>query len=71
MLDTNDAMVYIFSAQVVRRPFMFLYQDEKDPVERALINLATAQIQYSEDQQAMILVRYVYRIFEISLFTPK
>lgn len=33
---------------------MFIFRDEKDPVERALINLATAQVEYSEDQSAMV-----------------
>ncbi|XP_043209374.1 kinesin-like protein unc-104 isoform X1 [Amphibalanus amphitrite] len=36
---------------VVRRPYVFLFRDAKDPVERGVINLATAQIQFSEDQQ--------------------
>uniref|UniRef100_T1IJB9 OTU domain-containing protein 3 n=1 Tax=Strigamia maritima TaxID=126957 RepID=T1IJB9_STRMM len=39
---------------VVRRPYVYIYKDEKDPVERGLINLATAQVEYSEDQQAML-----------------
>ncbi|XP_049818216.1 kinesin-like protein unc-104 isoform X2 [Aethina tumida] len=38
----------------VRRPYVFIFRDEKDPVERALINLATAQVEYSEDQLAMV-----------------
>lgn len=41
---------------VVRRPYVFIFRDERDPVERGLINLATAQIEYSEDQQAMVRV---------------
>lgn len=41
-------------AQAVRRPYVFIFRDEKDPVERALINLATAQVEYSEDQLAMV-----------------
>lgn len=40
--------------QAVRRPYVFIFRDEKDPVERALINLATAQVEYSEDQSAMV-----------------
>ncbi|CAH1240084.1 KIF1B [Branchiostoma lanceolatum] len=39
---------------VVRRPYVYMYNNEKDPVERGLINLATAQVEYSEDQQAML-----------------
>ncbi|XP_074031970.1 kinesin family member unc-104 isoform X5 [Leptinotarsa decemlineata] len=38
----------------VRRPYVFIFRDEKDPVERALINLATAQVEYSEDQLALV-----------------
>ncbi|XP_063799915.1 kinesin-like protein KIF1B isoform X9 [Pseudophryne corroboree] len=39
---------------VVRRPYVFIYNSDKDPVERGLINLSTAQVEYSEDQQAML-----------------
>ncbi|KAA3675471.1 uncharacterized protein DEA37_0007252 [Paragonimus westermani] len=31
---------------VVRRPFLFIYADEHDPVERGLINLTTAKLDY-------------------------
>ncbi|XP_053500059.1 kinesin-like protein KIF1B isoform X5 [Ictalurus furcatus] len=39
---------------VVRRPYVFIYNSEKDPVERGVLNLSTAQVEYSEDQQAML-----------------
>uniref|UniRef100_A0A8C1ZV93 plus-end-directed kinesin ATPase n=1 Tax=Cyprinus carpio TaxID=7962 RepID=A0A8C1ZV93_CYPCA len=39
---------------VVRRPYVFLYRSERDCVERAVINLSSAQVEYSEDQQAML-----------------
>ncbi|XP_053542525.1 kinesin-like protein KIF1B isoform X7 [Ictalurus punctatus] len=39
---------------VVRRPYAFIYNSEKDPVERGVLNLSTAQVEYSEDQQAML-----------------
>ncbi|XP_031987332.1 kinesin-like protein KIF1B isoform X19 [Corvus moneduloides] len=39
---------------VVRRPYVFIYNSDKDPVERGVINLSTAQVEYSEDQQAMV-----------------
>ncbi|XP_040182356.1 kinesin-like protein KIF1B isoform X8 [Rana temporaria] len=39
---------------IVRRPYVFIYNSDKDPVERGLINLSTAQVEYSEDQQAML-----------------
>ncbi|KRZ73650.1 Kinesin-like protein, partial [Trichinella papuae] len=41
---------------VVRRPYILLFNDEKDPVIRGLINLAYARVEYSEDQQAMLKV---------------
>lgn len=34
---------------VVRRPFLFIYQSERDLVERGLVNLATAHIEYNEE----------------------
>ncbi|XP_045154741.1 kinesin-like protein KIF1B isoform X6 [Echinops telfairi] len=39
---------------VVRRPYVFIYNSDKDPVERGIIDLSTAQVEYSEDQQAMV-----------------
>ncbi|CAF2408848.1 unnamed protein product [Rotaria sp. Silwood2] len=37
---------------VVRRPFAFIYNHEKDPVERALINLAIARIEFNDEDIA-------------------
>nr|XP_025843516.1 kinesin-like protein KIF1A isoform X3 [Vulpes vulpes] len=39
---------------VVRRPYAYLYNSDKDSVERFVLNLSTAQVEYSEDQQAML-----------------
>ncbi|XP_057176080.1 kinesin-like protein KIF1B isoform X10 [Triplophysa rosa] len=39
---------------VVRRPYVFIYNNDKDPVERGVLNLSTAQVEYSEDQEAML-----------------
>ncbi|XP_051554487.1 kinesin-like protein KIF1A isoform X6 [Myxocyprinus asiaticus] len=39
---------------VVRRPYVYLYRSERDCVERAVINLSSAQVDYSEDQQTML-----------------
>uniref|UniRef100_A0A2K5I7Z2 plus-end-directed kinesin ATPase n=1 Tax=Colobus angolensis palliatus TaxID=336983 RepID=A0A2K5I7Z2_COLAP len=39
---------------VVRRPYAYMYNSDKDAVERFVLNLATAQVEYSEDQQAML-----------------
>ncbi|KAM9692772.1 kinesin-like protein KIF1A isoform 3-T3 [Dama dama] len=39
---------------VVRRPYAYMYNSDKDAVERFVLNLSTAQVEYSEDQQAML-----------------
>ncbi|XP_070801749.1 kinesin-like protein KIF1A isoform X3 [Pituophis catenifer annectens] len=39
---------------VVRRPYVYIYNNDKDSVERAVLNLSSAQVEYSEDQQAML-----------------
>ncbi|XP_072896825.1 kinesin-like protein KIF1A isoform X17 [Hemitrygon akajei] len=39
---------------VVRRPYVYIYNSDKDTVERAILNLSAAQVEYSEDQQAML-----------------
>ncbi|XP_059741288.1 kinesin-like protein KIF1A isoform X18 [Bos indicus] len=39
---------------VVRRPYAYMYNHDKDAVERFVLNLSTAQVEYSEDQQAML-----------------
>ncbi|XP_055579886.1 kinesin-like protein KIF1A isoform X18 [Falco cherrug] len=41
---------------VVRRPYVYIYNSDKDAVERAILNLSKAQVEYSEDQQAMLKV---------------
>eukprot|EP00062_Callorhinchus_milii_P000351 gi/632934267/ref/XP_007905522.1/ PREDICTED: kinesin-like protein KIF1A isoform X1 [Callorhinchus milii] len=38
----------------VRRPYVYIYNTDKDTVERAILNLSSAQVEYSEDQQAML-----------------
>ncbi|XP_029802023.1 kinesin-like protein KIF1B isoform X2 [Suricata suricatta] len=47
---------------VVRRPYVFIYNSDKDPVERGIINLSTAQVEYSEDQQAMVKTPNVFAV---------
>ncbi|KAI4902922.1 hypothetical protein NFI96_027684, partial [Prochilodus magdalenae] len=39
---------------VVRRPYVYLYRSERDSVERAVINLSSAQVEYKEDQQTIL-----------------
>uniref|UniRef100_A0A8C5CJW9 plus-end-directed kinesin ATPase n=1 Tax=Gadus morhua TaxID=8049 RepID=A0A8C5CJW9_GADMO len=39
---------------VVRRPYVYLYRSERDSVERAVINLSSAQVEYSEDKQTLL-----------------
>lgn len=49
---------------VVRRPYVFIYRSDKDPVERAVINLGTAQVECSEDQAAMVKVPNTFRFVD-------
>lgn len=51
----------MYSAQVVRRPYVFIYRDERDPIERAVINLANAHVEYSEDQEQMVRMPNTFR----------
>ena len=41
----------ILNFQVVRRPHVFLFRDEKDPVERNVINLANSQVIYDPEAE--------------------
>lgn len=41
---------------VVRRPYVYLYRSERDSVERAIINLSSAKVEYSEDKQTLLRV---------------
>lgn len=52
---------------VVRRPYVFIYNSDKDPVERGVLNLSTAQVEYSEDQQAMLKVQFKDNIQKVIL----
>ncbi|XP_057685762.1 kinesin-like protein KIF1B isoform X26 [Corythoichthys intestinalis] len=47
---------------VVRRPYVFIYNTDKDPVERGVLNLSTAQVEYSEDQQAMLKTPHTFAV---------
>ncbi|XP_034036577.1 LOW QUALITY PROTEIN: kinesin-like protein KIF1A [Thalassophryne amazonica] len=46
--------VWVKRYVVVRRPYVYIYNTERDAVERAILNLSSAQVEYSEDQQAML-----------------
>jgi kinesin family protein 1 len=35
---------------MIRRPLLFVYNNDRDPLERGVINLSTAQILYNEEQ---------------------
>ena len=41
---------------VVRRPYVFIFNSDRDVIERGLINLATAQVGFSEESQALLKV---------------
>ncbi len=40
-----------YNFKVVRRPYVFLYRDEKDPVVRNVLNLANSQVIYDPDAE--------------------
>ncbi|XP_053354028.1 kinesin-like protein KIF1A isoform X16 [Clarias gariepinus] len=47
---------------VVRRPYVYIYNSERDTVERAILNLSSAQVEYSEDQQAMLKTPFTFAV---------
>ncbi|KFD70523.1 hypothetical protein M514_01024 [Trichuris suis] len=47
---------------VVRRPYILLFNDERDPVIRGVINLAHTRVEYSEDQLAMLKVPNTFSV---------
>nr|XP_021332805.1 kinesin-like protein KIF1A isoform X12 [Danio rerio] len=47
---------------VVRRPYVYIYNSDRDTVERAILNLSSAQVEYSEDQQAMLKTPYTFAV---------
>ncbi|XP_054426377.1 kinesin-like protein KIF1A isoform X8 [Pteronotus mesoamericanus] len=47
---------------VVRRPYAYMYNSDKDAVERFVLNLSTAQVEYSEDQQAMLKTPHTFAV---------
>ncbi|XP_074860784.1 kinesin-like protein KIF1A [Carettochelys insculpta] len=48
---------------VVRRPYVYIYNTDKDSVERAILNLSSAQVEYSEDQQAMLKTPNTFAVY--------
>ncbi|MEQ2200682.1 hypothetical protein XENOCAPTIV_001624, partial [Xenoophorus captivus] len=40
-------------------PYVYLYRSERDSVERAVINLSSAKVEYSEDKQTLLRVRVI------------
>lgn len=51
---------------MVRRPYVLIFRSEKDPVERAVLNLGTAHVECSEDQAAMVKIPNTFR-YEMTL----
>ncbi|XP_076451746.1 kinesin-like protein unc-104 isoform X1 [Babylonia areolata] len=47
---------------VVRRPYVYVYKAEKDPVVRGIINLATAHIEYSHDQEDSLKTQNTFSV---------
>jgi hypothetical protein len=52
----SDDRLSISQFKVVRRPFLFLYNNDRDPLERSFINLSRATIIYNEEQMSMLRV---------------
>ncbi|XP_054159811.1 kinesin-like protein unc-104 [Oppia nitens] len=46
----------------VKRPYLFIYDHERDPIERCVINLSAALIECSDDQKQMLKVANVFSI---------
>lgn len=53
--------------QMVRRPYVLIFRSEKDPVERAVLNLGTAHVECSEDQAAMVKKPNTFRFDALML----
>jgi len=47
---------------VVRRPYIYFYLSEKDPVERGIINLVTANVEFNEEAQAIVKTRNIFSV---------
>jgi hypothetical protein len=63
--EKGDAWIKKFI--VIRRPLLFIYNNEKDPVERMLINLSKAKIIYNEDLIGISQV-FLFLPFFLSFF---
>jgi len=59
---TNDVWTKVYV--VIRRPYLYIYDHEDDPVERMVINISFAKVMYSEDQAALL------QVFNFSWFIP-
>ncbi|XP_028968277.1 kinesin-like protein unc-104 [Galendromus occidentalis] len=55
-LLVDKAQSWVKRYVTIRRPYMFVYKDQSDPIEREIINLSTSEINYNEEQQAMLKV---------------
>jgi hypothetical protein len=52
----------------IRRPYVFVYNNEKDLLERSIFNLSTAQIVYNEEEIEMLQVGfYLFAIKSIRI----
>ncbi|XP_022665709.1 kinesin-like protein unc-104 isoform X3 [Varroa destructor] len=52
----DKAQSWVKRYVTIRRPYMFVYKDQNDPIEREIINLSTSEVSYNEEQQAMLQV---------------
>ena len=49
---------------VVRRPYLLFYRSARDPIERSIINLSTAVVEYSADKQVQTHIFSHANMFE-------
>lgn len=62
MGDARNATQWRKLYMIVRRPYMFVYRDEKDLVERSIINLTQARVECSEQQRQMLCVENAFSV---------
>ena len=56
---------------VVKRPYMFIFNDDTDPVERGLINLSNAEIDYSIDREKIFTLITKSRNYQLQTTSEK
>lgn len=58
---------------IVKRPYLFIYLEEKDPIERSVINISTSEISYTDkdletSRTFTLITKYREYLFQASSF---